>query len=141
MPRINQLTPKMIKFCESIVSGKMPVDAYKSAYNADNMTEQVIRNEANKLMKRNDITEYINTIRQPLQNYFINTGISESERIKNELWSMINNPDTKDENRLRAMDILNRMNKAYSDATTDQKQENELTNIDSTQLMELIKVS
>jgi hypothetical protein len=141
MPKINQLTPKMVRFCEGIVSGMPYKEAYISAYNTENMNDKTIITEALKLTKRDDITNYIQELRKPLLNHELNAQIGESERIKQCLWDIINNPEEKTENQIRAMDILNRMNKAYSDSNADQKQETELSNIDSTQLMELIKVS
>ena len=138
MPKINGLTPKMVKFCEGIVSGMMPVDAYKNAYNAKNMKEQVIRNEANKLMQRNDITEYVEKLRIPLQNHARNVGISEREAKKAILWDIIHDADEKTENRLRAIDILNRMDQDYLEQQIAESKD-KLQDLDTDQLKSLLR--
>ena len=139
MPRINQLTPKMIKFCEGIVSGLPYKDAYIAAYNTENMNDKTIITEALKLTKRDDITNYIQELRKPLLNHELNAKISESERIKRELWFIIQDEDEKTENKIRAMDILNRMNQAYSDSNAEDTKQDKLSDIDSDKLVELIK--
>lgn len=132
------LTQKQETFCQCIVDGMTGKDAYKTAYNS-NCGANTAYTEACKLLSRDDIKNYINSLRMPLEIAYKANILSESDRIKQCLWDIINNPDEKTENQIRAMDILNRMNQAYTDSSTDSKQENDLTNIDSNQLIELIK--
>lgn len=50
------LTPKQEKFCQNIVKGMSQADAYRDAYNTENMSEDAIYVEACKKMNDPKIT-------------------------------------------------------------------------------------
>lgn len=50
------LTPKQTEFCRVYMETGNATEAYRQAYDADNMSIGVIRNEASKLLKNRDIT-------------------------------------------------------------------------------------
>lgn len=60
------LTPKQEKFCQSIVSGKSQADAYREAFNAQNMKAETIHKRASELMARGDIKGRVDEIRGPV---------------------------------------------------------------------------
>lgn len=132
------LTPKQEKFCECIVSGMSAKESYITSYNTK-AKDQVIRNEANKLLKRDDITERIQELRKPLQNHAINIALSEREQIKKKLWEMINSNTVSDSDKLRSMDILNRMNSEYININKniDESKEN-ISQLDTDSLKKLV---
>lgn len=138
MPRVNGLTPKMIKFCEGVASGMMPVDAYRNAYDAKNMKDNTCRREAWILMQREDITEYVENLRKPIQNHQKNVAISERERKKAILWEIIEDMEEKTENRLRAIDILNRMDQDYLEQQIAESKD-KLQDLDTDQLRTILK--
>ena len=136
----NGLTPKQEKFCQCIVSGMSGKDSYIAAYDCNN--ERVARNEAPKLLQRDDVSKRIQEMSIPLQNHAVNTAISEREKKRTIIWSRIeeciNNGD--DTAIARYMDILNKMDAEYinvnhniEDSSTD------LNNIDTTTLLKLVK--
>lgn len=131
------LTKKQEDFCKAIVNGLNGKQAYQSVYNSTSDNAAYI--EACKLLKRDDIQAYIETLKKPIEIRFQAAKMSESDRIKDNLWSIINDINEKTENKIRAMDILNRMNQAYTDTATDNNRSDTLENIDSNQLLELIK--
>jgi outer membrane protein assembly factor BamD (BamD/ComL family) len=132
------LTPKQEKFCQCIVSGMSGKESYKTAYNTS-ASQQVIYNEANKLLQRDDITERIKELRKPLENHITNTGISETERIKQILWEEIENARQQQDHAAiaRYTDQLNKLNNAYKDNSIVDN-DNSLDNMDTSKLLKLV---
>lgn len=136
-----QLTHKQEMFCQGIASGLTQYDAYIQAYNADNMSDQGIYNESSKLMKRDDITERIQAIRKPVENYCQNAIISEIEESKRFLWDVVRDDTEKTENRIRAVDILNKMNQAYQSADTGDDTTDSIDSLDTDKLIQLVNTA
>lgn len=67
------MTPKQKKFIREIVAGKNPSEAYRSAYNTENMSAKAISTEANKLMNNPDIAMKID--------------IAEAEAVSDAVWT------------------------------------------------------
>jgi|GEM_PF-1707467 len=61
------LTPKMHRFCLSIVEGDGPSDAYGAAYSAGNMSAEAIAVEASRLLRDQRVRERIDELRVSLQ--------------------------------------------------------------------------
>lgn len=105
------LTPKQQKFCQCIVSGMSGKDSYMTAYNSDSNNSAYI--ESCALMKREDIKEYIEHLKKPIEKQVI----SERQKKRQWLWDIIENPSVNESDRLRAMDILNKMDSEYIQTT------------------------
>jgi phage terminase small subunit len=60
------LTPKQEKFCQGIVSGLSQADAYRDAYNCENMSDEVIWKEASNLMKDRKVSVRIEELRKEI---------------------------------------------------------------------------
>lgn len=136
-----KLTPKQEKFCQGVVSGMTFKDAYINAYDAENMSDHGIRKESSKLAKRDDITARIKELSIPVQNLYQNAAISDSERIRGILWGMIQDEDVKDENKLRAMDMLNKMNGAYKEDTSTEDKTDSIDSLDTDKLIQLVNTA
>ncbi len=106
------LTPKQMKFCQGIASGLSQKDAYISAYDTDEKSATAYV-ESSKLMLREDIREYIKTLQKPIEECAKVTAISEREKKRAVLWSIIESPDSSNADRCRALDILNKMDTEY----------------------------
>lgn len=102
------LTEKQKEFCREYVrnSGN-GTKAYLHAY--DSKSETAASIESSKLLRRDDVTEYIATLNKPMENRIQN----EREKKRKFLWDMIENPSVDESDRLRAMDILNKMDAEY----------------------------
>ena len=131
------LTPKQEKFCQCIVSGMSGKDSYMTAYNCN--SDRVAYNESNVLLKRDDITERIQELLRPVKNHAINTAISERDKKRKWLWHMIENA-TNDSDRLRAMDILNKMDSEYINIQRIETDETPIQELDTGKLIELTKI-
>ena len=67
------LTVKQEKFAINIANGMNRVDAYRNAYNAENMTDRSVHQKSFELLQNGEVTVKINSIK--------------SELAKRELWS------------------------------------------------------
>lgn len=106
------LTEKMKVFCrEYYTNGGNGTEAYLSAYDTDNRV--TASREAFELLKRSDINEYIKALNIPQEN----KAISEREKKRAILWEFINDTNKSDNDRLKAMDLLNKMDSEYINIT------------------------
>lgn len=60
------LTAKQEAFCQAIVKGKGPSDAYRSAYNAEKMKPAVIAVKASELLANGKVAVMIELLRKPV---------------------------------------------------------------------------
>jgi phage terminase small subunit len=81
MPR--ELTAKQNKFKDSIIKGMNQTDAYRSAYNCENMKSETIINKAYILANRGDIRAIIEQGRKELENAEIWTRKQALEELSN----------------------------------------------------------
>lgn len=133
------LTPKQEKFCRCIVSGMTAKDAYTAAYDTK-ASDQVLYNESSKLMLRDDIQARIKEIRKPLEDAVNTQILSEREKKRAWLWNMIENA-TNDSDRIRAMDILNKMDSEYINIQRIEKDETPISDLDTQKLIEITKLA
>ena len=71
---MNELTPKQEKFIQNIVSGMSQRQAYKEAYDAENMKDETIDAEACKLFNDHKIAIRYNELMEELKNKAIMTA-------------------------------------------------------------------
>ena len=69
-----KLTPKQEKFVEGIVSGKNPSEAYREAYNPTNMSKESIKVEAQKYLKKPNISLTIQQKKAKIEEELIYTA-------------------------------------------------------------------
>lgn len=132
------LTPKQEKFCRCIVSGMSGKDSYIASYDT-NASEQVIRNEANKLLQRDDITERIAELSKPLQNHAVNTAISARQQqidFINERIAICKQKED-EQSIIRYTDMLNKINALYKDTEEAKQEQNTVVNLDMDTLKKL----
>lgn len=134
MPKITRgLTEKQKNFCREYVNNKgNGIEAYLFAYDSSSKSAAAI--ESSKLLRRDDITEYIATLNKPLENRIQN----EREKKRQWLWDMIDNPNIDESNRLRAMDILNKMDAEYVNITRNEESKTDISKLDIDTLSKLV---
>ena len=103
------LTDKQEKFCLNIVNGMRQVDAYKDAYDAENMSDDAIYVEASKLVDNPKVSIRITELRDKAASSKIMSAIQRKEWLTN----VINGSDTTSD-KMKAMDILNKMDGQYT---------------------------
>ena len=103
------LTPKQERFIQNIVSGMSQRQAYKEAYNAENMKDETIDNEAYKLFKSPDISTRYKELMEQLEDEMLMTA-REKRRMLKEMALDLNNSVT---DRIKAIDTDNKMTGEY----------------------------
>lgn len=68
------LTPKQEKFIQNIVKGMSQRQAYKDAYDAENMKDETIDNEASKLFNNNEVSTRYQELIEKLEDESIMTA-------------------------------------------------------------------
>lgn len=131
------MTAKQETFCKCIISGMTGKDAYITAYNSKGC-DQNAYNESSKLLAREDIQERLKVLRKPLEEQARTIIISEREKKRAWLWNMIENA-TNDSDRIRAMDILNKMDSEYINIQRIEKEETPVNNLDTNTLLKLVE--
>ncbi len=109
MPKINGLTLKMKNFCYAYARTGNAGEAYLEAYDSHNPA--VAASEGSKLLRRDDITEFLRELDRPT----INKIANEREKKRKIIWDRIDRSIEKgDEAAIaRYMDILNKMDAEY----------------------------
>ena len=128
------LTEKMKRFArEYYKNGGNGTQAYLTAY--DGSSTLAATQESIKLLKRDDINEYLKTLAIPNEN----KAISERQKKRQWLWDMIENPSISESDRLRAMDILNKMDSEYIQTTHSiNESKTNISGLDTDTLKQLI---
>lgn len=102
------LTEKQKAFCREYFSnGGNGTQAYLTAYDSNSEVSASV--EASRLLARDDIREYLDSLNKPSEE----KAQSERERKRQILWDFITSPAVDDNNKLRAMDLLNKMDAEY----------------------------
>lgn len=117
------LTPKQEKFVQNLVKGMSQREAYKNSYNAKNMADDTIDNKACVLFRQEKIRARYNELIRRLED---NTIMNAQERmkwltkvikcdikVKQEYDNEVKEYDPYMSDRLKAMDMLNKMSGEY----------------------------
>lgn len=103
------LTPKQELFVQNLVKGMSQREAYKNSYSAKNMKDEVIDNNASTLFKNNEISiRYKELIKEA-----DDKAIMTAKERKIWLTKMIDSPNASNTDRLKALDLLNKMGGEY----------------------------
>lgn len=103
------LTAKQEKFVNCIIEGMSQADAYRSAYNTSRMTDKSIHESASKLMADPKISTRVAELREKMASKSIMTAQERMEW----LTQLISNENVGTTDRLRAIDIMNKMQGEY----------------------------
>ena len=103
------LTPKQERFIQNIVSGMSQRQAYKDAYNAENMTDESIDVNACKLFNDTKISQRYQELIDKLEDEMLMTA-REKRRMLKEMALDLNNSVT---DRIKAIDTDNKMTGEY----------------------------
>ncbi len=113
------LTPKQEKFVQNIIEGMNQADAYRSAYSCKNMSDNSIYVNASKLVNDTKVALRIKELREQL----IKPSIMSAQERLEWLTQLIQSKEESTTDKLRAADIMNKMQGEYV-----QKVEAEVTN-------------
>ena len=104
------LTDKQEKFCQAVaLEGMSLSDAYRSAYDAERMKDKTINEKACVLAKQDNITARIEELRASI----VSPKIMSAQERMEWLTQLIGNENVGTTDRLRAIDIMNKMQGEY----------------------------
>ena len=103
------LTAKQEKFVQCIIGGMSQADAYRSAYNAEKMSDNAIYREASLLMSSPKIAQRLNELRDKMMTPSIMTA---KERLE-WLSELIRSGEETTADKLKASDQMNKMQGEY----------------------------
>ena len=104
------LTPKQEVFVQGIIKGLSQADAYREAYNTSRMADKTIHEAASRLMADSKVSARIKELREQVDK---NTIMSAQKRLE-WLTEVITDINERTENRLKAADIMNKMQGEYT---------------------------
>jgi phage terminase small subunit len=104
------LTAKQEKFIQNIVKGMSQRQAYKDAYNAENMKDETIDSEASILFNDQKVSERYKELIQQLEDETIMTAIEKRRMLK----EMAINRENSVTDRIKAIDTDNKMAGEYT---------------------------
>ena len=102
-------TIKQEKFVQNIMLGMSQADAYRASYNAKNMGDNAIYREASLLMENPKVSQRLKELRDQLAN----ESIMSAQKRMEWLTSIVNATGESTGDRLKAIDILNKMSGEY----------------------------
>ena len=100
-----KLTEKQNNFAHAVVSGLSLSDAYRDAYNADNMQPGSIRVEACNLMANPNITRTVEHLNAAKDRSLIASSVSDKQLVLESLRDWIANAENEG-NRVRSAELL-----------------------------------
>lgn len=137
MPKlVNGLSPKMKAFCYAYLRLNSGTKAYLEAY--DTTSESIAAQESSKLLRRDDITEFLNDLNKPIVNKITN----EREKKRQLIWKAIDRCDKKEDEAgmARYLDILNKMDAEYVNINRNIDDTSEkLSDLSTEQLQQLLR--
>lgn len=105
------LTAKQEKFIQNIITGMSQRDAYKNAYNAENMKDATIDTEACLLLKDPKVSKRYQEILKEMEKTAVMTALEKRMLLKEMVFDKKNSMS----DRLKALDIDNKMSGEYID--------------------------
>lgn len=110
------LTAQMEAFCQAIAAGaKSQADAYRAAYNAQDMAADTVHNHASRLMARAEIRARVNAIVAAKQAAALHDAGETRRLVTRELLARINDPRNPPAVQLRALELLGRTCAMFTD--------------------------
>lgn len=103
------LTAKQEAFCQNIIQGMSQADAYRSAYDAKKMSDKTIHERASVLASQDKVKTRLTELRDKLANEKIMTA---QERLQ-WLTELIKSQEASNTDKLKALDIMNKMDGEY----------------------------
>ena len=103
------LTDKQEQFVQNILQGMNQADAYRSAYPNNKMSDKTVWEAASRLMANSKVVARLSELRDKLAN----EKIMSAQKRMEWLTELIKNDDASNMDKLRALDILNKMDGEY----------------------------
>ena len=100
------LTSKQQRFVKELMSGKNQTEAYRAAYEVNNMNNNSVRREASRLMMNPNITTTVRRLQHQADCAVLDAHIATRHEVLNTLTQCMYNAKTGDSVRIRAAELL-----------------------------------
>ncbi len=109
------LTPKQLKFAHSAVSGVSLAEAYRQAYDAENMSERAIRTEACRLAAHPNVARAMEAISAEMVGKMQVVSVSDRDMLITNLRRWTKGDEAPTSGQLRAAELLGKACGLYRD--------------------------
>lgn len=103
------LTPKRELFAQKIVEGMSQADAYRSAYSCEKTSDKTIWENASRLMADDKVKARVKELRDKIAT----ESVMSAQRRLEWLTEVVNDAEERTENKLKAIDLMNKMQGEY----------------------------
>ena len=103
------LTAKQEKFVQNIIEGMSQADAYRSAYDTSKMTDKTVHEKASLLASQDKVKTRLTELRDKLAN----EKIMSAQKRMEWLTELVKSAEASNSDKLKALDILNKMDGEY----------------------------
>lgn len=103
------LTPKQETFVQKIIEGCSQADAYRFAYSTSKMSDKTIWENASRLMADSKVKARVQELRDKIST----ESVMSAQRRLEWLTGVVNDTEERTENKLKAIDLMNKMQGEY----------------------------
>lgn len=134
------LTAKQEAFAQGVSQGKTLADAYRNAYDAENMKEASIYNEASRLMDRPQIAQRVDALMQAKEEKTLHDQARLRRLVLERLYEESTNAES-DSARIRALELLGKSIAMFTDKLEQETKERSADEIEQELIARLERLS
>lgn len=116
------LTPKQAKFAANLAEGMSQAEAYRNAYDAENMAPETIHAHASRLAKRDKVAARVNALVEERMRLLETRGVSDREKVVTLLRKFAEDEARPDHVRLRAVELWGKACGAFVEVIEDRRE-------------------
>lgn len=116
------LTPKQAKFAANLAEGMSQAEAYRNAYDAENMANETIHAHASRLAKRDKVAARVNALVEERMRLLETRGVSDRAKVVKLLRQFAEDEARPDHVRLRAVELWGKTCGAFVEVIDDRRE-------------------
>lgn len=116
------LTPKQAKFAANLAEGMSQAEAYRNAYDAENMANETIHAHASRLAKRDKVAARVNALVDERMRQIETRGVSDRAKVVSLLRKFAEDEARPDHVRLRAVELWGKTCGAFVEVIEDRRE-------------------
>jgi hypothetical protein len=116
------LTPKQAKFAANLAEGMSQAEAYRNAYDAENMANETIHAHASRLAKRDKVAARVDALMEARMRLIETRGVSDREKVVTLLRKFAEDEARPDHVRLRAVELWGKTCGAFVEVIDDRRE-------------------
>ena len=121
------LTPKQARFAANLAEGMSQAEAYRNAYDAENMANETIHAHASRLAKRDKVAARVNALVDERMRLLETRGVSDRAKVVKLLRQFAEDEARPDHVRLRAVELWGKTCGAFVEVIDDKRERSATT--------------